>query len=103
MVKDFSPETARTELQRAFGDLNWLVPDLLGESVTTDIYFDEVSQIEMPGWSHHHVVLVGDAAQCVSLAAGQGASLAMAGAYILARELTRTPDDVGVRCFVMSG
>jgi 2-polyprenyl-6-methoxyphenol hydroxylase-like FAD-dependent oxidoreductase len=53
-----------------------------------------VAQIEMPGWSHHHVVLVGDACQCVSLAAGQGASLAMAGAYILAEEMARHENDL---------
>jgi 2-polyprenyl-6-methoxyphenol hydroxylase-like FAD-dependent oxidoreductase len=33
--------------------------------------------------------LVGDACHCVSLVAGQGASLAMAGAYVLAEELSR--------------
>ena len=34
------------------------------------------------------MVLVGDACQCVSLLAGQGASMAMAGAYVLAEELS---------------
>jgi 2-polyprenyl-6-methoxyphenol hydroxylase-like FAD-dependent oxidoreductase len=51
------------------------------------VYFDEVSQIEMNRWSKGRVVLVGDACQCVSLAAGQGASLAMAGAYVLSQEI----------------
>jgi 2-polyprenyl-6-methoxyphenol hydroxylase-like FAD-dependent oxidoreductase len=35
------------------------------------------------------VILLGDAAHAVSLLAGQGASLAVAGADLLARELTR--------------
>src|SRR5262249_54970453 len=35
----------------------------------------------------------GDACQCVSLLAGQGASLAMAGGYVLAEELDRSPID----------
>jgi 2-polyprenyl-6-methoxyphenol hydroxylase-like FAD-dependent oxidoreductase len=39
-------------------------------------------------------VLVGDAAWCVSLLAGQGASLALAGADRLASALPREPADV---------
>lgn len=57
----------------------------------TDHYFDEVSQVELARWSHGRVVLLGDACQCVSLLAGQGASLAMGGAELLARELDATP------------
>ena len=39
------------------------------------------------------VALVGDAAYCVSLLAGQGSAPAMAGAYILAGELHRANGD----------
>ena len=45
----------------------------------------------MPNWSKGSVVLVGDACYAVSLIAGQGASLGMAGAYVLADQLTRAP------------
>jgi 2-polyprenyl-6-methoxyphenol hydroxylase-like FAD-dependent oxidoreductase len=55
-----------------------------------DIYFDRVSQIHMPYWSQRRVALVGDAAFCVSLMAGQGSALAMTGAYVLAGELGRS-------------
>jgi 2-polyprenyl-6-methoxyphenol hydroxylase-like FAD-dependent oxidoreductase len=41
----------------------------------------------MPTWSQGRVALVGDAAFCVSLMAGQGAALAMTAAYVLAGEL----------------
>src|SRR5262249_8910960 len=58
-----------------------------------DLYFDSVSQIQMPGWSKGRVVLVGDAAYCPSLLAGQGAALAMAGSYILAGELKKSNGD----------
>jgi 2-polyprenyl-6-methoxyphenol hydroxylase-like FAD-dependent oxidoreductase len=54
-----------------------------------DLYFDRVSQIHMPHWSQRRVALVGDAAFCVSLMAGQGSALAMTGAYVLAGELGR--------------
>ncbi len=43
----------------------------------------------MPRWCAGRVVLIGDAACAVSLLAGQGASLAVAGAYVLAGELAR--------------
>jgi hypothetical protein len=42
------------------------------------------------------VVLVGDAASCVSLIAGQGASLAMAGAFLLAEELNLAAGNIGL-------
>jgi 2-polyprenyl-6-methoxyphenol hydroxylase-like FAD-dependent oxidoreductase len=44
-------------------------------------------------WQRNRVTLVGDAAWCISLLGGQGSALAMAGSYILAGELRRTPDD----------
>ena len=40
-------------------------------------------------WSRGRVALVGDAAYCVSLLAGQGSALAMTGAYVLAGELAK--------------
>lgn len=56
-----------------------------------DVYYDVVAQICMPRWTSGRVVLVGDACGAVSLLAGQGASLAMAGAEVLAQELGRGP------------
>ncbi|HET7897612.1 MAG TPA: hypothetical protein VFL47_08080, partial [Flavisolibacter sp.] len=52
-------------------------------------YFDVVSQIQMPHWSKDRVTLVGDACDCPSLLSGQGSTLAMTGAYILAGELKK--------------
>jgi 2-polyprenyl-6-methoxyphenol hydroxylase-like FAD-dependent oxidoreductase len=54
-----------------------------------DLYFDAVSQIMLPCWSRERTVLIGDAAYCPSLLAGEGAAFAMAGAYIVAAELER--------------
>jgi 2-polyprenyl-6-methoxyphenol hydroxylase-like FAD-dependent oxidoreductase len=45
-----------------------------------------------PRWSKARVVLLGDAAYAVSLIAGKGATLAMAGALILAEALAASPD-----------
>jgi 2-polyprenyl-6-methoxyphenol hydroxylase-like FAD-dependent oxidoreductase len=68
-----------------FGDGKWECARVLGElDRTQDLYFDRVSQIKMETWSRNRVALVGDAAFCVSLMAGQGSALAMTAAYVLA-------------------
>ena len=45
----------------------------------------------MPRWSCGRVTLVGDACGAVSLLAGQGASLGLGGAYVLAEQLAAAP------------
>jgi 2-polyprenyl-6-methoxyphenol hydroxylase-like FAD-dependent oxidoreductase len=84
----------KTLLRKRFGSSGWECPQILDalDSVN-DLYFDRVSQIRMNQqqelWTRGRVTLVGDAASCVSLLAGQGSSLAMVAAYILAGELRR--------------
>ena len=71
-----------------FADGGWQVPRLLDALRNADdLYFDTVSQIRMPTWSRGRVVLVGDAAYAPSFRSGQGTSLALVGAYVLAGEL----------------
>lgn len=72
----------------------WETPALLEAMPhASTFYFDAVSQIEMPSWTRGRVALVGDAAACPSLLAGQGSALAMVESYVLAAELARsTPD-----------
>ena len=48
---------------------------------------DAVIQIQMPTWRKSRVALLGDACDCPTLLSGHGASLAMAGAYLLAEAL----------------
>ncbi|MDE1569129.1 FAD-dependent monooxygenase [Aquabacter sp. P-9] len=50
-------------------------------------YLDALGQIEMPRWWDGRTVLLGDAAWGLSFLSGQGASMAMAGAYLLAQAL----------------
>jgi 2-polyprenyl-6-methoxyphenol hydroxylase-like FAD-dependent oxidoreductase len=82
-------------LRAAFGDLGGGVPDALGqlENDPAGAYFDAVSQVVMPRWSDGRTVLLGDAAWCVTLFAGHGAALALAGADQLGAAL-REHDDV---------
>jgi 2-polyprenyl-6-methoxyphenol hydroxylase-like FAD-dependent oxidoreductase len=64
------------------------VPRLLERAETApSLYFDTVSQVEVPHWIRDRVALLGDSCQCVSLLAGQGASMAVGAAYVLAEEL----------------
>jgi 2-polyprenyl-6-methoxyphenol hydroxylase-like FAD-dependent oxidoreductase len=66
----------------------WECPQILDSlHRTQELYFDRVAQIKMPSWSRRRIALVGDAAFCVSLMAGQGSALSMAAAYVLAGEL----------------
>jgi 2-polyprenyl-6-methoxyphenol hydroxylase-like FAD-dependent oxidoreductase len=82
------PSSYCEELERVYGELGWIVPDALRHCRDhSGIYYDQVAQVEMFRWSQGRVTLVGDACQAVSLLAGQGASMAMGGAYLLAQEL----------------
>jgi 2-polyprenyl-6-methoxyphenol hydroxylase-like FAD-dependent oxidoreductase len=83
--------TQKAVLSERFGNGKWECPHILSElEHAQDLYFDRVSQIKMERWSRGRVALVGDAAFCVSLMAGQGAALAMIAAYVLAGELDNT-------------
>jgi 2-polyprenyl-6-methoxyphenol hydroxylase-like FAD-dependent oxidoreductase len=88
------PAAARALLADRFGAGGWECPAIVAAMAESDdFYFDRVSQIHMPRWSSGRIALVGDAAFCVSLLAGQGSALAMAAAYVLAGEIARAPSD----------
>ncbi|MCF6470990.1 FAD-dependent oxidoreductase [Nonomuraea sp. MG754425] len=59
-----------------------------------DVLFDSVEQVRMDRWQRGRVVLVGDAAWCVTLYAGMGVSAGLAGADLLGTMLARHPRDV---------
>ena len=75
-------------LREAFAGSGWEWPQIERELArTNDLYFDTVSQVRMDRWTRGRTALVGDAAACVSLMAGEGTGLAIAEAYVLAGEL----------------
>jgi 2-polyprenyl-6-methoxyphenol hydroxylase-like FAD-dependent oxidoreductase len=77
-------------LRKNYGAEEWECGQILERlDGAQDLYFDRVAQIKMPSWSRGRVALVGDAAFCVSLMAGQGSALSIAAAYVLAGELAK--------------
>jgi 2-polyprenyl-6-methoxyphenol hydroxylase-like FAD-dependent oxidoreductase len=84
----------KSVLANVFADVGWECPRILAAMTSVrDLYFDRVSQIRMDQWTTGRTALVGDAAACVSLMAGEGAGLAMAEAYVLAGELRNCRGD----------
>ena len=81
-------------LTSRYAGIGWEVPRFLEMMPdATDFYFDTAAQVHMDRWSHGRVVLVGDAAYCASPMSGQGTSLALIGAYVLAGELAAAKGD----------
>jgi 2-polyprenyl-6-methoxyphenol hydroxylase-like FAD-dependent oxidoreductase len=84
------PDDRGARLRTTYSDLGELVLRALRHCPDDEnLYYDQVAQIELDGWTRRSTVLVGDACQAVSLMAGQGASMAVGGAYVLAEELRR--------------
>ena len=88
----------KRQLHSRFGHSGWECPRILSAlDATGELYFDRVSQIRMGAgegaWHRGRVVLLGDAASCISFLGGQGSALAMTAAYLLAGELRRSPHD----------
>ena len=82
-------------LKDAYSDMGWECPAILSALDDVDgVYFDSISQIRMDGWIKGRVALMGDAAACPSLIAGEGAGLALAEAYVLAGEIQKHGSDI---------
>ncbi|MFH8439797.1 FAD-dependent monooxygenase [Streptomyces sp. NPDC018026] len=82
------PKAQRALLADVFADAGWEVPGILGAlHDADDVFFDAVGQIRMPRWTEGRVALLGDAAYAPSFLTGQGTSLALVGAYMLAASL----------------
>ncbi|KAB2331579.1 FAD-dependent oxidoreductase [Cytobacillus depressus] len=97
----YDTESQKKLVENAFvGCTDWETSHLLKSlKEATDFYFDEVCQIHMPTWSKGRITLVGDAGYGPSPLSGQGSSLALVGAYVLAGELKAAHGDYA-RAFV---
>jgi 2-polyprenyl-6-methoxyphenol hydroxylase-like FAD-dependent oxidoreductase len=84
------PEDRLSFVRKEFKGAGWIGEAMLkAYRAKEPIYFDSLTQIEMPHWHRGRVALLGDACGCLTLLAGQGSHIAMAGAYVIARELER--------------
>ena len=81
-------------LERTFAGIGWRVPEFLDAvRVARDMYFDSVARVDVANWARGRIALLGDASSCVSLF-GYGSTLAIAGAYELAKALAESPADL---------
>ncbi|MCY1059352.1 FAD-dependent monooxygenase [Nannocystis sp. SCPEA4] len=94
---EFDPRDVARQQQivaERLAGVGWVAPRLLAAMATApDFYFDSMSQIDLERWSQGRVALVGDAACCSSPMSGQGSSVALVAAYVLAGELAAADGD----------
>lgn len=87
------PAAQRDLVAAIFADNSWEIPTMVAAMRDADdLFFDVVSQIRQPCWTKGRVALVGDAASAPSFVTGQGSSLALVGAYMLAGSLATHRD-----------
>ncbi|TDD63565.1 FAD-dependent oxidoreductase [Actinomadura darangshiensis] len=87
------PDAQRDLVATTFAGAGWEVPGMVSAMRDADdLFFDTAGQIRMPQWSKGRVALIGDAAYAPSFLTGQGSSLALAGAYMLANALAANQD-----------
>jgi 2-polyprenyl-6-methoxyphenol hydroxylase-like FAD-dependent oxidoreductase len=87
------PGSPRDALVKAYGELGWHLPRVLERARDLPGFlYEQVAQVVVPHWYRGRIALLGEACQAASLLPGQGASLSMAAAYVLAEELTRDED-----------
>ncbi|MBS0652439.1 MAG: FAD-dependent monooxygenase [Verrucomicrobia bacterium] len=88
------PLEQKRVIEKVFADSGWEMTSILSAmKESPDFYFDSMVQIHMPSWSKGRVALVGDAAYSATPMSGQGTSIAIAGAYVLAGELAEAQGD----------
>ncbi|MFJ8622768.1 FAD-dependent monooxygenase [Kitasatospora sp. NPDC093550] len=88
------PARQRALIAERCAHLRWELPRFLRAMWETDAFhYDVVAQIRMDRWSHDRVALLGDAGYCCSPLTGQGTSVALTAAYVLAGELHAAAGD----------
>lgn len=81
--------------QELFQDAGWESGRILkGMQASDDLYFQHIAQVRMDRWSKGRVALVGDAGYAPSPFTGMGTSVAFLGAYVLAGEISRQPNNI---------
>jgi 2-polyprenyl-6-methoxyphenol hydroxylase-like FAD-dependent oxidoreductase len=80
-------DTQRRAIRKTFAGVGWEVPRVI-EALdrATDLYVDAIATVHVDHYANGRIALLGDAAYGGTLG-GQGTSLAIVGAYVLAGEL----------------
>nr|POE85474.1 uncharacterized protein CFP56_43790 [Quercus suber] len=100
VCSDYAPTLARLpqdkqieEFQRLFQGAGCEVDRMLSAmNSSPDLYFSGVAQVKATSWSKGRVALLGDAGYAPSPLTGQGVTLALVGAHILAGCIATYPD-----------
>lgn len=83
------PDGQKRALRETFAGVGWETPRILDAlESATDLYVDAIATVRLDRYARGRVVLLGDAAWGGTLG-GQGTSLAIVGAYVLAGEHAR--------------
>lgn len=91
--QNWTTEEQKAFLREEFTGVGWQAERVLeGMDRSQDFYLDVLRQVRMKRWHKGRVVLTGDAAWCVTPLAGMGATLAITGGFVLAREMAHASD-----------
>ncbi|KAH3951867.1 hypothetical protein HBH70_080030 [Parastagonospora nodorum] len=95
LLKNRSVQEQKEWLAREFEGAGWMSERIVkGMMECDDFYMQQIAQVKMPEWSKGHVALLGDAAYCPSPISGLGAGSGIVGAYVLAGEVSKSPEDI---------
>lgn len=82
-------------VQELFQDADWEAARILkGMHDSDDLYMQHVAQVRLNRWSSGRVTVIGDAGYAPSPFTGMGTSIAFIGAYVLAGEITKQPNNI---------
>ncbi|KAJ5108913.1 monooxygenase [Penicillium angulare] len=88
-------EEQKSYWKKKFHDAGWEADRFLaGIDNTANFYCHEVVQVTAENWVRGRVALIGDAAHCPSPLTGLGTTTSLIGAYVLAGEITKSPNDL---------
>ena len=90
----------RSVLYDAYADTGPFTQQVLDHCpVDGELYMDPLIQVRMHDWYRDQSVLAGDAAHCMTLISGQGATMAFTGACVLAEQLVQHPPLTAYRAY----
>lgn len=82
-------------LESEFKGVGWQKERVIeGMKGAEDFYMQEIAQVQMESFVKGRIALLGDAGFCPSPISGMGTTTAIISSYVLAGEISKSPDDV---------